>query len=383
MLILDLPYVSELLASWAEESQHPILRNEMTAHLEQQGYRLNTIDEAQAIERINEGEAVYTNSENALHWISTHTSNEVLNHAISTFKDKAKMREILRPLNPRFFFESHRLDELTDLDFDNLPCPFILKPAVGFGSMGVYVINNHADWQHALADIQDQSTVWNKRFPESVVDAHQFLLEAYITGTEYAVDAYFDQNGFAHILNIMRHDFANAEDTSDRLYSTNAAIFSEMFDSLQTWLTEVNQLVGAQNFPVHVELRKNEEGFYPIEFNPLRFAGFSSTDIAYYAYGIRTYEYFLTNATLDYQHIIAHVAETTSMSMLGIPEGENDQKAFDYDTFCSHFSNICEMRKLNAATFGTYGFLFFKTTEATASERDFVLNCDLRTFLPS
>jgi hypothetical protein len=43
---------------------------------------------------------------------------------------------------------------------------------------------------------------------------------------------------------------------------------------------------------MHVEVRVDGDVICPIEFNPMRFAGFSSTDVAYYAYGIRTIEYF-------------------------------------------------------------------------------------------
>lgn len=35
------------------------------------------------------------------------------------------------------------------------------------------------------------------------------------------------------------------------------------------------------NFPVHVEIRVKEDKICPIEFNPMRFAGLCTTDIAY------------------------------------------------------------------------------------------------------
>lgn len=382
MLILGFPYVSDLLASWAEQTQHPVLNNEMAQLLQSQGYSLNLISEEETSKHLDAGEPVYSNSENALDWVVAHSRNETLNNAITSFKNKAKMREILAPLNPNYFFKTCPADELASLNFSDLPCPFILKPAVGFVSLGVYVINNETEWRHALSQIASQADVWNKRYPESVVDTNLFLLEGYITGIEYAIDAYFDQDGTAHVLNIMRHDFVDADDTSDRLYSTNAHVFSETFDEFEAWLTRVNAFVGARNFPVHVEVRRNEQGIYPIEFNPLRFAGFCSTDIAYYAYGIRTYEYFLENKVLNWEQAVANTPFTTSMSMLALPEDVDPSLPFNYDAFCSHFSDICRMQVLDSDRYGTYGFLFFKTTEETKNERTFALTCDLRAYLP-
>ena len=41
-----------------------------------------------------------------------------------------------------------------------------------------------------------------EKFPESVVNVEDFIVEAYISGTEYAVDAYYNDQGKTVILNI-------------------------------------------------------------------------------------------------------------------------------------------------------------------------------------
>lgn len=64
-------------------------------------------------------------------------------------------------------------------------------------------------------------------YPDSVVAGSDFILEQFITGQEYALDAFFDERGAAHVLNVLRHDFAGPDDTSDRMYTTSAAIVRE------------------------------------------------------------------------------------------------------------------------------------------------------------
>ncbi len=47
-------------------------------------------------------------------------------------------------------------------------------------------------------------------YPESVIGAGSFILEGYLEAPSYALDAYFDETGRAHILNVLRHDFTLA-----------------------------------------------------------------------------------------------------------------------------------------------------------------------------
>lgn len=137
---------------------------------------------------------------------------------------------------------------LASVDPAHLPLPVVLKPAVGFCSMGVYVIEDATDWEHALSPIAAAEDAWARRYPQSVVDTGTYLVESYLSGTEYALDAYFDEEGSAHLLNVFRHDFANAEDTSDRLYLVNADIIKSVAPAFKAWLDDVNLSIGAWGF---------------------------------------------------------------------------------------------------------------------------------------
>ena len=75
MIILDEPYASVPLLDWMEASAHPVLTNEFTEKLTAGGRALNLVDAAECARRLEAGERIYTNSENALAWILDHVEN--------------------------------------------------------------------------------------------------------------------------------------------------------------------------------------------------------------------------------------------------------------------------------------------------------------------
>lgn len=379
MVILDEPFASTPLIQWLEGSQHPVLANAFAKELVANGYdRLHLIDDEEASARTNAGERIYTCTENALSWILDHSSNAGLKSAISLFKDKGQMRERLSALNEGFYFKRVDRAQLDAVDVGTLPLPVVLKPNVGFCSMGVYVIEDEAVWDAALADIAQSEEAWREMYPESVIGSDEYLIEGFIEGPEFAVDVYYDEEGAPHILNIWRHDFAGAEDTSDRLYLSSKQIIDDTFDEFVHWLEDVNAIVGARDFCVHVELRQTDTGIVPIEFNPLRFAGLGGTDMAYYGCGYRTYECYLEDLPLDLRQVYkAHPEDVYSMSLLG----RAGVGAFDYDGFEACFSDVLHSSRFDVEKVGSYGFLFLRTPADDDAEREFMLHADLREYL--
>lgn len=383
MIIIDAPYASAPLLDYIEESQHPVLANDFARSVAATR-AVNLVDDAEAARRLEAGERVYTNSENALAWILDHVDNPTLTDAITLFKDKAAMREKLAPLNPGLFHATVARDELACVNVDELPLPVVLKPVVGFCSMGVYVIERPDDWAAAIEDIARREEGWHERYPESVVGGDVYLIEGFIGGTEYALDCYFDEESAPHILNILRHDFAGPEDTSDRMYLTDAAIVNEMGPRFMDWLEKVNAVVGARSIPVHVELRVDGDVIAPIEFNPLRFAGLGGTDVAYFGVGLRTYEAFLEDEKADLAALYgAHPDKVYSMSLLN-PAPEADLAApFDADALLARFAHVLSYHAFDPETVGFYGFLFLETGDDAegAAERDWLLRSDLLEFV--
>ena len=55
-----------------------------------------------------------------------------------------------------------------------------------------------------------------------------------------------------------------------------------------------------------MELRRDASGrIRPIEFNPLRFAGWCCTDVSLFAWGFHTYGCFLEGARPDWDRVLA------------------------------------------------------------------------------
>lgn len=380
MVIVDAPYASDMLLEWLEESQHPVLANDFARSLE--GRALNLVDDAEARALVDSGQRVYTNSENALAWLTENTQAEGLKRGIELFKDKLEMRRILAALDEDVFFREMSADDLAAVDFDELPERVVLKPTVGFCSMGVYVIGSRAEWDAALADIAQDAARWQRMYPGSVVDAQRFIIEGYIDGQEYAIDAFFDAEGHAQVLNVLKHDFAGPEDTSDRLYTCGPAIYHAMAPVFQAWLDQVNEIIGVRDFPVHVEVRVDGDRVSPIEFNPLRFAGLGGTDVSQYAFGFKTYQAYLEDDLPD-----AHAYEgdgtdaVYTMSLLNPPVGTDGTEKFDYDGFAARFSDVRGFHRFDVNKIGSYGFLFVRADSPESPELDFLLHDDLRDFI--
>lgn len=382
MIIVEKPFVSEPLITWMEETQHPVLDNDMARELVAQGHNLFLCDDESSAARIATGERTYTNSENALEWIFNHVDNQELLDAISVFKDKHETRVRLAELDPDLYYRTVTFDEVQDLDYADLPKRFVIKPSTGFGSMGVYMIEDAEGLTEAKNHIAQDYKIWLERYPEAVIQAGEFIIEEYIKGQEYALEAYFDENGSVHLLNVLRHDFAGDTDMSDRLYITSPAMVEDMRELFTTWLEDVNRILGVKNIAVHPEVRLNESGVHIIEFNPMRFMGMGGTDISWYAYGVRSFETFLENKELDWDVLYAENKDRAFATMILNPPAETPLDAtFDYDALDAKLPPILSPRHFSYPATGLFGFYILDITDATDEQMDFMLHSDLREFI--
>ena len=61
---------------------------------------------------------------------------------VTQFKDKVAFRELVADLYPDYRYFGFTLAELRTFDPLRLRAPFVVKPAVGFFSMGVHVVDS-------------------------------------------------------------------------------------------------------------------------------------------------------------------------------------------------------------------------------------------------
>ena len=273
MILIDHPYISDFLLRTIKENNFEIVSTQEARSLIRDD-AMNWISEHEAKHKLlnTANPLLYTNSENSLKWIFDNLKGTDLPDQIKLFKDKFKFRELIQDIFPDFIFRKIKIDEIQSLDIDALKLPFVIKPSLGFFSIGVQIIHTKSDWHFA----QKKLTYDNLKsiYPKEVMDASTFIIEEYIEGEEFAIDAYFNNEGGVVVLNIMHHVFSSRTDVSDRLYSTSQNIIRSYKESIEKFLSPIGDKAGLKNFPLHLEVRIDERGtIRPIEINPLRFGG--------------------------------------------------------------------------------------------------------------
>jgi hypothetical protein len=350
MLLIDEPYLSDFLLDTIRRNQYPLIDTpNARALLPEDDLPWIRTQEAIEIMQQQAPYPLYSVSENGLDWIAQHLPESELARQIRSFKDKYEFRKLIQHLFPDFFFRSLRLEELHQLAPDELPYPFVVKPAVGFFSIGVHIVRDPRDWERVKAELQPEQL--KSIFPESVLNTQRFILETFISGEEYAVDYYYDEKGEVVILNILHHLFSSGTDTSDRVYTTSKNTILSLKDQIADFLTLIGDKLNLRNFPAHAELRVDEQGVIrPIEINPLRFGGWCTTsDLLGIGLGLNAYESFFQSNVPDWDALFAGKEDKTySIIVLNNNSGIAPEEitGFDYAKLATDFENPIEIREM-------------------------------------
>lgn len=385
MIILDEPYVSTFLQKTARDMGIPVLNCSNNREL----ISLTDLKTLNADEFINSAESkssllLYCNSENSFQWINRNLKHTGFPRAIELFKDKVMFRKLVKDIFPHFLFREVSYEQLPILDTSTIKKPFIIKPAIGFFSMGVHKVSEDHEWESIISLIQDEMDKVKGLYPIEVMNSSKFIIEEYIEGAEYALDAYFDSKGEPVILNILEHPFSSKGDVSDRIYFTSKKIIRKYLIAFRDVLTSIGKATGISNFPVHVEVRVDESGnVIPIEVNPMRFAGWCTTDLAYHAYGINVYEYYFQQKRPDWDQILRTDDNKLYCIVVGDIPGDinfKEIKGINYQAYSSNFSNLLEIRKIDYKQYPVFAFSFI-SVECNSNEVDRILRLDSRQYI--
>jgi len=384
MILLDKPYVSNFLKETIAKYDFPALD---TGNITEHG-ELALIQPEEVIEnfRNDPNSRLYTNSENSINWVVNHLGFTKLPEYINVFKNKVEFRKLIQQIYPNFFFREVSLNEIDDINLEELPMPFIIKPAVGFLSLGVHKVLSHNDWDRVKQLIRDEFTEAKCLFPIEVVNASSFLIEEIIEGEEFAFDAYFDEVGDATVLGISKHLFSSETDVSDRVYYTSKDTIKTYLPQFSDFVKELGNRANLRNFPVHVEVRVDKNGvLIPIEVNPMRFGGWCTTaDLTYYATKLNPYHCFLNNIKPDWNKILDEMDDDFySLVILdnstGVPSKEIAK--FDYEALLNKFVKPLELRKVDYKMYSIFGMLYTQTPKDKFVEIEEILTSDLKEFI--
>lgn len=382
MLILEKPYVSSLLIDTIIKNNYPVLRNAFSEQLLAEGNNLRLVSDEEGKAEYKQNPRLYSVSENALNWIYTHLKGEQIVEKIGLLKDKAVFRKMCATIYPDFFYKEIEMSELLTFDSEQIPFPVVLKPSVGFLSAGVYVIKNQQEWNSVIEDIKQNFEKSCAQFPDYVLGASRFLIEEYIKGEEFAVDAYFDEKGEPIVLNIFHHKFLNEEDVSDRVYNTSKAIYDKYYTLFVDFLKEVNKVMNLQNFPIHIEFRYDGKKAVPIEINPLRFAGFCLNELQYYISGIHPVEAYLNGIKPDYEAMWkGRENDTYTFLVLERPEGSTTETLVDKQKVYDYFENILQFRVPQDKNVNVLALLFTQTSPKNLHQLDDLLAMNMNEFV--
>ncbi len=386
MFILEEPYVSDLLATTVAELGLPVLdtamaRRRLTGSPE---VTLST-DDAFAAAASRPGARLYSNSENAIGWIAEHLGRADLPRQIELFKDKVAFRDLVADLYPDYRYVGLPFSGLRAFDPSRLRAPFVVKPTVGFFSLGVHVVKSAAAWPAVVAELEREVQTLGSMYPDQVLGLDRFVVEEVIEGEEFAVDAYYDGDGAPVLVDLYTHLFVSADDVSDRVYLTNAETIDRLGPPAMAFLTEVGRRARLADFPVHAELRIDGAGrVAPIEINPMRFGGWCATDLAHFAYGVNPYRCYLLGERPDWARIAAQTAgRTTALVVSDLPSSVDLAAiaSVDYERFAARFSHVLELRRTDFNHYPVFAFTFVDVPSDDLSELHAVLGADLREHL--
>jgi len=387
MFFVDKPYISNFLKQTVLDNSIPVVATDIAKKLDlYKGTQLISEEEAvESMQRSN-GLPVYCTSENSIGWIAKYFAFSDLPTKIAFFKDKLQFRKITEKLYPNFFFQEVLYENLQGLNLDNIPFPVIVKPAVGFFSMGVYKVSTPQEWQQTVSSIKKEINQSKELYPEEVLDTNVFIIEQIIDGEEYAMDAYYNASGEAVILSIFHHVFSSESDVSDRIYNTSKELLEENLEEFTHFLERIGEAAKVRSFPVHVELRRQKDGtLLPIEVNPMRFGGWCSTaDMASYAYGFNPYLLYYKQQKPDWKKALEG-KEGKLFSLIILDNSTNKKgseiDSFDYEKLLATFEQPLELRKINYKKYPVFGFLFTETNAENTEELNRILHSDLTEFI--
>ena len=386
MIIASGPYISGHFCNTVKDNDWPVIDAGGAAE-----FGLTTspkLSDPNNIERIAKAARgrILTSGEHALGWMTEHLGDSPEVRASALFKDKAAFRRLLEPLFPDLYFAELSAVELEHYSPPAELYPFVIKPSVGFFSIGVHIVRDPGDWTSARERIVEEVAGAGRHFPEYVLSESRFLVESYIQGEEYAVDASYDGDGEPVVYNILHHRFTSGDDVSDRLYVSSRQIIQSLMPEALQFLRDINRDREIRHFPLHAEFRRAPGGrLVPIEINPLRFGGWCTTgDFAHYAWGFNSYAYYMNGLKPDWEDVFdgrgdRHYSLVVLDNSTGIPPARI--ASFDYESLLQRFSRPLHLSRMNFREFPLFGFLFLETTNSSSGELDWILRSDLREFV--
>lgn len=363
MIFLNTTYVSPLL-------EQTLLENNVAIYDTQRHIFLKT----------TQGQKIaILNSEDAFSAYKMHFPDTKTTKLAELLKNKVSFRKHLATNQSGFFFREITFAELQTIDAYAFSYPIIIKPAIGYSSLGVYRIN-HAD--HFKQIYENLKETMLLTMDLSHLNEQLFLIESFIPGQEFAIDMYYNQELEPVVLNVFTRLFKDAHDMSDRIYYTSKETLESYLAPITEYLTKLRTIFQIEEpLPLHIELRIDGSGkIMPIEINPLRFAGEGTTELGHFAYNVNPYDYFFNNKQPNWQALLEQMDDAIycfTCAVLDTPL--SDAFEIDHSELKKHFPQLLEYRHLPKEVGTTFAVIFYKCDTLEALQP--ILTLDFNAFL--
>ncbi|MGG6361465.1 ATP-grasp domain-containing protein [Peribacillus frigoritolerans] len=381
MIILNESIVSPILLKVLEEQQIPVLEqgqwgDTLTSE------KLNIQKDTEFFKSMEKDKRILTNSENGITLLGHFQpdSNEYIWSKL--LKDKSQVRNLTKSLYPDFYFQDIDLSMISELDINQIPFPVVIKPNIGYSSVGVHKVKNQQDWYIAVNQLKADLLHSGGLYDSEVVGSQTVLIEEWIQGEEYAIDGYYNQDGEPVILNVFKRSFKDDYDTSDRIYYTSKLAIDEIYHDALKFMKNIQTVLPLRNYPVHFEIRKKGSRVIPIEINPLRFAGAGTTDLGYHAYGMNMYEHYFSRTKPDWNRILEEMDDRIySFFFAEVPLEINleDVARIDHDGLLHEFEHVLEYRQLPFQNDRSMAIIFYRSEDLNENLQ--LLHLDLIPYL--
>lgn len=382
MIILDRPYVSDLLADTISKNKIPVIKLNEVFIPNESTINLKKVDDL-LIELEKGNSPILFNSENGLNILSKYAPNHYLTTVTDILKNKVTFRKTLSRHYKDFFFTEVSLKELEELDPSALPYPIIVKPVIGYSSIGVHRIDKVEEYKETIKLLKFEMEVTSSEYPIEVINNQSFIIEKLIEGDEYAVDVYFTEDGEPVILNLFKRMFRHEKDMSDRIYYTSKQVINESLNKIQEFLRTISSFFALKSAPIHIEIRiDNDDQIVPIEVNPLRFAGIGTNELGVHAYGVNACEYFFKQEKPDWENIVNQMDDSIYSFCCAEIDASIDCKqvvSINHEAFKLNFGEILEYRPMKVNEGSTFAVIFHKSPDLNENIR--LLNLDLNQYI--
>lgn len=174
--------------------------------------------------------------------------------AASLTRDKGKVREKLleNRLNcPKFI----RIKDINDIPkIKDMLFPLIVKPAHGFGSLGVIKANDTMELKNAINIVKNINISKLGKYSNNLKD---IVIEEYIDGPEYVAET-FAHNGKVHVLSIGYKGFPKGPYFEESVYIAPAELSDNVKVAIENQVKQATLSIGITQGPTHTELRLNQ-----------------------------------------------------------------------------------------------------------------------------